>query len=1455
MQLVHTDLLTALRASARDVIVLYEIYASDYDISAGFNPLDALERFAGHTHSFTHLAQTVSYRREILDDLKVSKNIGKQLNSVSIKVSNVKNDDGERYMSGFVLATDVQGLKLVVRAISRSIADPILESPNPKSIILFVGPMERPDGFTRGVGTLSAKPALGNIEAQVPPRDFESICPLAPIFKGPECLGTETLAEKSLAYRNARTCNGTEAQCIQYDNTEFRQGVNIVQIESSFVYKEHLGLFKKLLNLGTFGLGGRLLGGRRSTTVGNSTFNATPFGNPIPLILGRWFKQLIPLQYKDTGETIWGKLAAGRGPIADFVNVRSTSPNFSQPLEIVKHLGEYGGEGTQTADTVFPGGNFLSRLAYLTLRVIGSDVEVEDPVPEISAVVAGITVRMYSDVQPSGTGKLLTGAGGVTLPGSATAAPGTPAADFDTAINSRSPVNYVKLEDSIGPVLTSETGLHGTYDALASLHEAGPIETDASSFGVGGRVGKILAPAASTMDLTGRNQTIIGFGVAGSLKTLWCRNGMAGLLKSNYVIFRDPGRVEAMITIAGVSYSLTGFGTVTGQYHMITLVLIGTRMEIYIDECLANYRDDLPAAGDLDFSAWAGYTTRAYWTIGYSGPAGANGEIWTATRTSHVGWFDASWTKEDVADVWASAVNDPTGCPGNDWTDNPVDHARYLLTDPAILNNPEGYIDDQLSAYAAAYNCGSVRDDTNAERCLIPSTELANAGTLFKRYNSTGLLGPRNFESTRAQVPAGIFDREAEYESFDPDDPPTELDAVTQYRKRYTANLELRTKGKALDVLYDVIAPTGRLFFKWNPRGQIVIDSERPADHTYLRAVAVPTDTTIQVQDVLPWKNTLGSPYLLEGKILIGVDCANSEVRSVTAAAYSSAGNSIALASVGSGGPTATASGANLAGGSSSVQASGTVTITGTLANGSSITVTIDGIACVLDLVAGEDSSTIGLRMAAVINADPVLQKYVEAQASDNVVTIYAKVGVLTLSSALAENHWTELADPTTAPTLGSSAGALAAGIYLAAYAYRNANGSTVISEIASITITASKKIDVTSLGVLPAGVTSVDWYVSRSANSTDLGFIANNSGAAFSITSLPTSSAVSAPTVNTTGEECLRVMMSFASSALTYADTTRSNILKDTFTWPESGSRSEINQIKLKHTEAILDFAERPLTVNDTPHQEKLRKTNVQDVDLTAVDNYNQAARLGNGMLNTLRDGDFFFSWGAIGEALLLDEGDVVCVSHDSGGTAGFRNKPVRLKTLQINKVPEITLGGRYYRTIHYGDLIATLSEGEGGTGSRAGLVIPSTNPNFNSPPDIAFNETDFPPDGLVQATEGTAGITSIRGGAIFGSSSFGQYAKVRLIKRAGLTVNELIRSDLKPVDPPDDWTATFEFTASAEGIYTVELEVCNNRGQCNATKPTASIVVTFGSLFGIATEGGTVITSEAATLIEREH
>src|SRR6185369_7897952 len=90
-------------------------------------------------------------------------------------------------------------------------------------------------------------------------------------------------------------------------------------------------------------------------------------------------------------------------------------------------------------------------------------------------------------------------------------------------------------------------------------------------------------------------------------------------------------------------------------YCMVTVVRLGAFLGIYINGCLANSRNDLPLS-DIDYSQWDGYDpSNSTWKIGYSGPAGHVGEVWTALRTSHVSFYDYAWDAQDVANVWASA--------------------------------------------------------------------------------------------------------------------------------------------------------------------------------------------------------------------------------------------------------------------------------------------------------------------------------------------------------------------------------------------------------------------------------------------------------------------------------------------------------------------------------------------------------------------------------------------------------------------------------------------------------------------------------------------------------------------------------------------------------------------------------------------------------------------------------
>lgn len=1382
MQTVGAQLTTVLQARERDLITIYELYASDYQPGgSGFDPRDAVETFSAVT--FTLPFGPVVYRRQVVQGPNIKKTTGKEFNSATVRFSNLSEDEsGSRYMAQFVLNNEVEQMRLVVRSLSRSVAVSIGNNAAilANSIVLFVGRCGKPDGFNRSTGTISARPDMGTIEARLPPRIFQASCPLE--FKGPECLGTETLGEKSAAYQAAVLCNKLEGgDCTTFENAEFFQGQTLIQIQSSFIHKSNESFFKKILNI--------LPGvSRKKTTVNNSVHDGTPYGNPIPLIFGRWYKTLLPLQYQDIGTSINFLMAACRGKISDFINLRTLSLNFTQPIGVTKHLGEFGGDGSQTEDTVFPQGGFYSRLAYITGFCNGSDIEAEDAAPEIAAVIAGtIPDQIYFDVDHDGTGKLSAGIGGVSAAGSSFSGPGTPAATFDEWVLSKSPEAYWKLEELDAPPPAPNTdcqdssgnGHHGSLipngDGGLIQGIDGPVETDAVSYGMSGAIARIpnLGNSTGALTPTGTQLTVACFAIStGSGTEVMVSHG--GDTADSYVAYgeRSTGNfadnVVFSLELEDDTYILVSRVVSQDVWHRVVCVRDGSFMGIYVDGCLSASRLDLPAGSaiQMEDAPWRlGYMTNLVFTF-----------VNLTSGLSHVSIHpDIAFSAEDAANDYASAILSPIGCPGEDWTDNPVDHARYILTEPALMGNDDDSIDDYLSAYAAAYNCGAIKDDSNAERCLLPNTETAKAGVDYKRYNSTGLLTAQSFEATRTQIPAGVPARECDYEFFDPSTPPTSLDESIVYRKRFTCNIEFSEVQKAVDALYDKIFPTFNGFLRWNTKGQTIIDSARPADWTTLRVESGAAASTLTVQDVLPWKNILGSPYLLHGKVhldrrisfvfdsaaireavpdFVAADVGKyalqkdtntlwvltavtptwtqittqiSEVRPVTLAQYSALGNDIEIAASASGGPSAVASGATLAGGSTTVQASATVTITGSLAEDATITVEIDGVECVLTLLDDESSSTIGHRLACVINATPGVQEYVEAHAEDNVVTVYAKVGVLTLASALENEH-----DAQT---------------------------------------------------------------------------------------------------------EITRVMASFAGKALTHADAARANILDGTFEWPDAGRQSLVNQIKAKYRESARDFGEQPITVNDFNHQRKTRKTNTFEVDHSAIDNYNQSARLTNGLLNKLRDGDLFFEWASMGEALLLDEGDVVCVSDVSGP---FRNQLCRIEEIGINQDFEASFIARKYSRIQLSDLVA----------EPAGLLIPSALINFEAPPpDIAFNTVDFPPDGLVQSTDGTAGITSIRGGVIFGASIYPQYAKVRLIKRGGVTVNESINDHL---DRDENFEGVFELLASVDGLYTVQIQACNQWG-CSATV-TADIVIGFGTLEGISTEAGELLLQEDGDFILQE-
>lgn len=186
-------------------------------------------------------------------------------------------------------------------------------------------------------------------------------------------------------------------------------------------------------------------------------------------------------------------------------------------------------------------------------------------------------------------------------------------------------------------------------------------------------------------------------------------------------------------------------------------------------------------------------------------------------------------------------------------------------------------------------------------------------------------------------------------------------------------------------------------------------------------------------------------------------------------------------------------------------------------------------------------------------------------------------------------------------------------------------------------------------------------------------------------------------------GEETIRVMASFADKRSRQANCPRANIRKDTFKWPLGSREKTINQIKGKFHDARNDFAETPYELNNTPHQLKVRKTLPEEMDFSAIDNVHQASRIAKGryaevageyypdLFDKPLKGATFFAWGASarGVSLLLEEGDVVCVTESSAGSGlqRFINIPVRLEDMQIPQKGGPDFVSRLYATAMYAE------------------------------------------------------------------------------------------------------------------------------------------------------------------------
>jgi hypothetical protein len=659
----------------------------------------------------------------------------------------------------------------------------------------------------------------------------------------------------------------------------------------------------------------------------------------------------------------------------------------------------------------------------------------------------------------------------------------------------------------------------------------------------------------------------------------------------------------------------------------------------------------------------------------------------------------------------------------DDWTDNPAFHARWLLTHDRAFNLNEAFINDPQCVKTACYCDDPVLDQTNGELIMLPTGEEANYGVYYRRYRSTGLFTPEYFkhyflDEGQDPLPELVLPTEESgiVNFYDPTAGVPELDILDLVRRRFTSNIYLQDKMKAVDFLFKVLLPTFRGFISQNAKGKLDIKCRRPADNTIIRSASVATDTEIAVNSILAWVAST------DGEVIVGNDLLTSEVRSVIGTRYSAVANSITLAVSGN----VTRSGATLTGGDDDNPATGSVTVTGL----GTLTVTIDGHAVSYTTVAADNASTATAMLTQFLKADLTFQSYLKFvwdKDDPTVISIQSKLGFLELDSELEEDH--------------------------------------------------------------------------------DI------------------------------GEEVLRIQMSFGDTGADYSDLAASNILEKTFKWPLGSRQSSVNRIDGTFIDSPQDFKAQPLRTRDPDHIAQVKKVLPEEITLTGVDSFSQAKRLENSALAELRDLDFFTQHTADRRALLLEEGDLICNTHASGG---FRNVALRIEEVSLSLERfTIDIIARRYSTSAYSDEAAARN-----------VPLPTTLTGdlafrTTGPPNISFNTTDFPPDGLIQTTA-SEGITSVRGGMIFGDSVFTQRAKV-FLKRPG----EVGFTQIDTKEPDGDLKAVFEFIASEEGTYTVRLEVCFLGGACNATKPEATITVAFGALGAMLTEASGILLTEGGDFL----
>jgi len=217
------------------------------------------------------------------------------------------------------------------------------------------------------------------------------------------------------------------------------------------------------------------------------------------------------------------------------------------------------------------------------------------------------------------------------------------------------------------------------------------------------------------------------------------------------------------------------------------------------------------------------------------------------SRLSYIGAFvtgSKQETKDKTPEITALVMGMSMPVAGNDggwksdgWSDNPIDHTRWILTDSRCLGMPVRLMNDGVN-YETWQHCQEpLVDLTNGESVFLPNNQSGKAGVDYHRYYSSGIINTfyyRYWQLALDSIP-DVF-RDNVYNLYDPATPPANIPPPTLLRRRYTFNAQVRERSKLIDFLFKVLLPSYRGYLVQGQDGRIQIKCERPTEYGYIRA-------------------------------------------------------------------------------------------------------------------------------------------------------------------------------------------------------------------------------------------------------------------------------------------------------------------------------------------------------------------------------------------------------------------------------------------------------------------------------------------------------------------------------------------------------------------------------------------------------------------------------------------